>query len=113
MFRISFLVDDRNLVKILRTITPVAVGLNVSSAAPNGSGAPVTTLRRTQSLDLLMRTLSRHNLKTFKMTKFREITKEAGLNPVSANYYMRELIKHGSLSMLGRKGKNVTYQVIQ
>jgi len=114
MFRISYLVEDQDLVKAINMIAPIAIGLSVNQA-PNGQASliPINTLRRTQSLDLLMQALNRHKLKSFKMSKFREITKEAGLNPASANYYMQQLIKNGCLSMLGRKGINVTYQVAE
>ena len=117
MFRISYLVTDDDLVKTIRMITPLAIDLNVSSA-PNGettlpTALPAPSKSRTglQSLDRLLHSLGQRNLKTFKISMFREVTKEAGLNPVSSDYYLRQLVKYGCLSKLG-KGMHVSYQVL-
>jgi hypothetical protein len=120
MFRISYLVKNDDLVEALKALTPFANSLSITDV-PNGEAptllAPSVLLRRkdksrgVKSLDRLMAALDQRNLKTFKPSMFREIVKETGLNPVSGNYYLKELIKYGCLSRLGQ-GKATSYQVV-
>ena len=117
MFRISYLVNDDDLVKAIRIVTPIAINLNVNNV-PNGEATlvPPSVLLRNRpygvkSLDVILQTLKERNLTSFKSSMFREVIKQAGMNPASYSHYLKELIKYGCLSKLG-KGMNVTYQVV-
>jgi DNA-binding transcriptional ArsR family regulator len=105
MFRISFIVEDKNLATIMHQLAGRAINLEVVPVAGSNPALNGTAhIPRGNIHELFLAALKARKMKTFVAKDARAICQEIGVSPTAYSHHLRVMIKEGLVNAKIQKG---------
>lgn len=111
MFKVGFLVDDKNLPVVLRACAGKIYDLDVMPVINAEVANGKVKSKGASSLDLFMSEVNKRRLKTLDASTAKEITEAVGLSRTSYGHFLKELVNADRLRKSGDR-RNMTYNVV-
>lgn len=109
IFRLSCLVEDKNLAKVLRSLSGVAFDVEpipVVNATINSSTKKVSAnIEGARAPDLLLEFLKKEKKTTFDSKDVSSFLSSIGRSPQSTSYTISQLVKMKMVKRVGKPGK--------